>query len=191
MKCVTCNTQIPEARIRVLPNVRTCVNCSTESRWSAVPIIHHKTGNTIEVVKDPEVAKEFHRLSSRAGYGSMRGMRAGSSADSKISGGFGSTAFVGDRTAFERVGERALDMYELLGRERAERIVNDAVRSRIISDGQGVKIMKLIDHLNTPEPVEAKPAPKPKYNPYSKYEPRVPNPEVSEDIQYIFRNWKR
>ena len=56
---------------------RTCVNCSTEAKWSAVPVINHKTGNEVQVVKDPEVAAEFMAKSARVGFGTMRGMSAG------------------------------------------------------------------------------------------------------------------
>ena len=192
MKCKTCRETIPEARLRILPKAVTCVKCSTEERWSAVPIIHHKTGNTIEVVKDREVAEEFHRLSARAGFGTMRGLRAGVSGGTKTKlGSFGSTAFVGTPEAFNQVGERAMDAYEAFGIEKAEQFVQKSVQTRLISDSQGAKIMRLIRVMNAPADPEPAPKKVQKYNPYSKYEPKQPKPEVSEDIQYIFRNWKR
>ena len=56
---------------------RTCVNCSNEPKWSSVPVINHKTGNEIQIVKDPEVAAEFMAKSARVGFGTLRGMASG------------------------------------------------------------------------------------------------------------------
>ena len=53
---------------------RTCVNCSVEPKWSSIPVINHKTGNEIQIVKDPEVAAEFMAKTARVGFGTMRGM---------------------------------------------------------------------------------------------------------------------
>lgn len=70
-----CTNSIPEARYRL--GYRTCLSCSKEERWSAIPVINHKTGNEIQIVKDREVAEEFMRKSSRVGFGTMRGMTSG------------------------------------------------------------------------------------------------------------------
>lgn len=51
-----------------------CVNCSETPRVSGVQLTYHKTGNTIQVVKDPEVAAEFIAKSTRCGFGTLRGM---------------------------------------------------------------------------------------------------------------------
>ena len=59
MKCTVCSEVIPEARLKAIPGVKSCVKCSTEDKWSAVPIIHHKTGNEIEIYKE-----EYNRLNA-------------------------------------------------------------------------------------------------------------------------------
>ena len=74
-KCKICQLEVPLKRWDM--GYRTCVSCSTEARWSAVPVINHKTGNEVQVVKDPEVAAEFIAKSSRVGFGTMRGMSVG------------------------------------------------------------------------------------------------------------------
>lgn len=51
-----------------------CVNCSETPKVSGVQITYHKTGNTIQVVKDPEVAAEFVAKSTRSGFGALKGM---------------------------------------------------------------------------------------------------------------------
>ena len=70
--CKSCGNPMPDKRKEMGYSV--CVSCSTESKWSAVPVVHHKTGNEFQVVKDPEVAAEFVAKSSRCGFGTLRGM---------------------------------------------------------------------------------------------------------------------
>lgn len=71
MNC-KCGSIIPEKRIQM--GYKTCVECSTESRWTVVPVNYHKTGNTAEVIKDPEVAADFIFQSQRKSFGVLRGM---------------------------------------------------------------------------------------------------------------------
>jgi len=47
MKC-KCKNIIPQGRIAL--GYRTCIKCSTTELYSYVPIINHKTGNTIQIV---------------------------------------------------------------------------------------------------------------------------------------------
>jgi hypothetical protein len=70
--CNKCKTTFPTERYDI--GYRTCIECSEEPKWSAVPVINHKTGNEIQIVKDPEDAAEFLHKSARVGFGTMRGM---------------------------------------------------------------------------------------------------------------------
>ena len=70
--CKTCQSSVPDKRWEM--GYRVCVDCSTESKWSAIQVIHHKTGNETQVVKDPEVAAEFYAKSARTGFGTLKGM---------------------------------------------------------------------------------------------------------------------
>jgi hypothetical protein len=70
-----CSIKIPELRYQM--GYRTCINCSSEARWSGVPVINHKTGNEIQIIKDPEVAAEFLAKSARVGFGTSKGMTTG------------------------------------------------------------------------------------------------------------------
>lgn len=72
MRTCTCGLPIPEGRVRL--GYRVCVSCSTEARWSALHVVYHKTGNTIEVVKDPELAALATAMSARSGFGVLKGM---------------------------------------------------------------------------------------------------------------------
>jgi hypothetical protein len=75
MKCKACQIEIHPKRFEL--GYRTCVECSVEPKWSSVPVINHKTGNEIQIVKDPEVAAEFMAKSARKGFGTLKGMSSG------------------------------------------------------------------------------------------------------------------
>lgn len=53
-----CGTEVHPIRINY--GYKTCVPCSTVEDYSYVPIINHKTGNTIQVVSQ-EVSASVHR----------------------------------------------------------------------------------------------------------------------------------
>lgn len=71
MNC-KCGNKIPELRVK--KGYKTCVTCSTESKWSGVQVVHHKTGNETQIIKDPEVAADFIAKSARSGYGTLKGV---------------------------------------------------------------------------------------------------------------------
>lgn len=71
MKC-TCGTSIHPKRAEL--GYKTCVDCSTERKWGVVPITYHKTGNTVEIVKDPDLAEEMNAMAQRKGFGVMKGL---------------------------------------------------------------------------------------------------------------------
>jgi len=73
MDCIKCNSQIPEGRIQILPNTKTCVNCSSAGKWYARAVITGKTTySEVEVIKDSDSIKEMRRYDSkgRTGFGS-------------------------------------------------------------------------------------------------------------------------
>ena len=67
-----CGKKYPAKRKEMGYN--TCVECSTEQTWSCNPLTFHKTGNTIEVIKDPEVAYNINQMASRKTYGVASGV---------------------------------------------------------------------------------------------------------------------
>ena len=153
MNCKSCGNTIPCKRLEIMPGCTTCVNCSIESKFSGVPVINHKTGNEVQVVKDPEVAKEFLKKSSRAGYGTMRGISSGNTAlaKKKVRGLVGTTAAVPGKENFERYGKIAMQEFESFGIVRCTKLVQTAVSNRNITQLQGEKILQLIDLLNSKE----------------------------------------
>ena len=67
-----CGSLIPEARIEM--GYKSCVECSNEERWSCNPLTFHKTGNSIEVIKDRELAEEVAKKAQRRNYGVLKGV---------------------------------------------------------------------------------------------------------------------
>jgi hypothetical protein len=65
--CSICNDKIPSGRLKILPNTKTCVNHSNTFKYAGRMVVHHKTGNEIEIYKDPELAKEMFRLDNTKG----------------------------------------------------------------------------------------------------------------------------
>ena len=188
--CSSCQQPIPEGRFKVLPSATTCVKCSTEEKWSGGHVIHHKTGNEVCVIKDKELAKEFHRMSSRVGFGTMRGLKPGVSGGKTPKGPGAGFAIIADKATFEAIGTKAMDMYDLCGIDRARRFLSEKVSERIISESQSQKILSLIESMHTKE------VPKPKkkvekYNPYGKYEPETTKGIVSKEIEDAFKYWQR
>jgi hypothetical protein len=57
-KYCRCGATIPQARLNY--GYRTCVCCSTVKTYSYVPIIEHKTGNTIQIVSQ-ELSELVHK----------------------------------------------------------------------------------------------------------------------------------
>ena len=74
MKCIKCNKPIPEGRLKILPNAKECVGCSSTERNYVRPIISGKTTySEVEVIKNKDTKDYLRRLDSkgRQGFGSM------------------------------------------------------------------------------------------------------------------------
>jgi hypothetical protein len=71
VKC-KCGQHIPSKRLELGYSV--CVECSSEPAWSCSALTYHKTGNTIEIIKDPELAYNINQMASRKSFGVMKGI---------------------------------------------------------------------------------------------------------------------
>ena len=70
-KCIKCKEDINPLRVKALPGTKTCVNCSTTSRWYVRNIISGKTEYAgAEVIKDPIAAESIKNMGKRLGWGS-------------------------------------------------------------------------------------------------------------------------
>jgi hypothetical protein len=71
MQCSKCLNEINPLRLKALPETKTCVNCSSTSKWYVRNIISGKTTYAeTEVIKNPELAKSISNMDRRTGWGS-------------------------------------------------------------------------------------------------------------------------
>ena len=140
-----CNHNIPQARLDL--GYKVCVECSTEEKLGCIDTIHHKTGNTIQVMSR-EDADKANKLTKRAGFGILRSMSNGSSQrkSNMITGC--STTYVGNDVMFEQIGKTYIDYLEV-DKEIAQRYLDRALNNVEISQNQYNKIKLLCYNLNT------------------------------------------
>jgi hypothetical protein len=141
-----CNHNIPQARLDL--GYKVCVECSTEEKLGCIDTIHHKTGNTIQVMSR-EDADKASKLTRRAGFGILRSMSGGSTSQrkAKIINGC-STTYVGNDVMFEQVGKTYIDFLDV-DKEIAERYLDRALNNLEISQLQYNKIKLVCYNLNT------------------------------------------
>jgi hypothetical protein len=67
MLCKICEIEIPELRLKALPNVKTCVDCSSTSRIAGFPLITGKNSYSELQLVDQELAQELYLKQDRKG----------------------------------------------------------------------------------------------------------------------------
>ena len=141
-----CNHNIPQARLDL--GYTECVDCSTVQKLGCIDAIHHKTGNTIQVMSR-EDADKASKLTKRAGFGILRSMSGGSSQRKpKYKYDGCSTTYVGNDTMFEQICKTYIDYLDV-DKEIAERYLDRALNNLGISQLQYNKIKLLCYNLNT------------------------------------------
>lgn len=80
-----CGKTVHPERIKLGYNF--CVDCSDVKKFTGHLVVFHKTGNMYDIIKDPTVAADLDRLSSRNGFGSKRRglVKEGTNTTKKIS----------------------------------------------------------------------------------------------------------
>jgi len=156
MKCKHCEEIIPQKRVDL--GYRECVNCSTTQRWSANPVIFHKTGNTTEIIKDPEVAADIAFASARKGFGVLRGMtgrrkpveaknktvKKSQPIQQNLSRPIGSYK---PTYYFEEVGAEAMSLLETLGAAAACEHIEKSLEEKRIFKKQALQLNQIIEQL--------------------------------------------
>ena len=141
-----CNHNIPQARLDL--GYKVCVNCSTEEKLGCIDTIHHKTGNTIQVMSR-EDADKASKLTRRSGFGVLRSMTGGSTSQRKAKITHGcSTTTIGNDIMFEHIGKTYMDYLEV-DENIAKRFLDRALNNVEISQNQYNKIKLLCYNLNT------------------------------------------
>lgn len=67
MDCIRCGQEIPEARLKALPQVKTCVNCSQTNRVYGFAVISGKTTYSELQIVSEEAAQELYEKQDRKG----------------------------------------------------------------------------------------------------------------------------
>ena len=65
--CISCGKEIPELRIKALPNSKTCVACSDTARVAGFPLITNKTSYSELQIVPQETAEELYLKQDRKG----------------------------------------------------------------------------------------------------------------------------
>jgi len=187
--CKSCNIEIPINRLKIVPNTMHCVNCSDVEKVSAIPIIHHKTGNEIQIVSDSKVAAEFHKIASRTGFGTLRGLKPGKSGGSTHKLNCNTTSIIesnADEKVYDALGTRVMELYDLFGKDKAMKLIRESIDSRLISRYQGSKLISIVNALSKqPEPELTDVAVS--YKPKNETVKSV----ISDEIAETFKHWKR
>ena len=72
--CLRCGEQIPEGRLKALPNTTTCTACSSTNRTKGFMSYDHKTAPVLNLC-DNEQAEEVYAKTRRRGQGVLPGIR--------------------------------------------------------------------------------------------------------------------
>lgn len=67
MKCTICEAEIPPKRLEILPQVKTCVHCSSTARVAGFPMITSKTSYSELQIVSQETAQELYGKQDRKG----------------------------------------------------------------------------------------------------------------------------
>ena len=180
MQCSKCQAKIPAARLRALPNTKTCVECSNVERNNVRTIISGKTTySEWEVIKNKDTKEYLQKLDSkgRQGFGSMlyRGSRQEPSHKIEKTGG-NIRLYVKTYThdKLKKVIEDAMIWIDI-DRPRAISVIDKAVTNDTISERQRKQAMDIIEVFS--------PSPK-------KPEVKVKQHNIDPDIINAFKYWK-
>ena len=180
--CCKCNQPIPKARVKALPNTRTCVECSAVERNYVRTIISGKTTySEVEVIKNKDTKEYLQRLDSkgRQGFGSML-YRASKNDPSPKASSLSLKTRVSRKMPeytqanFEKVLGEAMEWLDH-DKNYAIQKIEKACKEETISGTQCRRALEIIEVFKpTPKVVEKK----------------VEQEPVDDEILHAFRNWK-
>lgn len=67
MICIYCGNEIPEGRLKIFPNAKTCVNCSTAEKVTGFAMIDGKTEYSSLQILDKKTFKRLKDLDKTKG----------------------------------------------------------------------------------------------------------------------------
>ena len=156
MKC-SCGKEIPEVRIKM--GYKTCVECSTEDKWGCSHLVFHKTGNTIEIIKDKDLCEQINEMAKRPTFGICNGMK-GTYRKKKIKPASREIikSEVPDKILkrekpnvtyqFEKIGQQALSIFEKNGIDAANLFLKESVKNLLISPNHRKQIENILKYFS-------------------------------------------
>jgi hypothetical protein len=149
MNCKQCGEKIPIQRLKILPNSKECVKCSTTEAVGCVDMVFHKTGNTIQILPKSD-ADKINKLARRTTFGAMSSLKGGSGKEDKIRLK-GTTAVIRKSTEddFKLVGEKMMYWLELGYINKAIDVINSSFQSRLISAAQLNRLRTILDYFKS------------------------------------------
>ena len=181
MDCCKCYKPIPEARLKALPNTKTCIECSSVERDYVRTIISGKTTySEVEVIKNKDTKEYLRKLDSkgRQGFGSMlyrasKSIPEPKASNIKLNTRVARTMPEFTRANFEKVLEEA--MLFLDDKDYAIQKVEKACEQEMISGVQRRQILEILEVFKPTTKV---------------VKPKVEQEPVDDEILHAFRNWK-
>ena len=181
MDCCKCCKPIPEARLKALPDTKTCVECSSVERDYVRTIISGKTTySEVEVIKNKDTKEYLQKLDSkgRQGFGSMlyrasKSIPEPKASNVKLNTRVARTMPEFTRANFEKVLEEA--MLFLDDKDYAIKKVEKACEQEMISGVQRRQILEILEVFKPTTKV---------------VKPKVEQEPVDDEILHAFRNWK-
>ena len=179
MKCKHCQTVIPKARLKILPNTKECVECSSTDRNYVRTIISGKTTySEVEVIKNKDTKDYLKRLDSkgRQGFGSML-YRA-----SRIESNTPSASL---KTNIRKLPEYSEEEYKNILKEAIDWIDHDKTYAlKIIDKAFNSERISGINYRHAKEIIETlKPSPQ--------KEVKIKHEVIDEEILQAFKNWRQ
>ena len=153
MNCCKCHKPIPKPRLKALPNVRECIECSSEERNMVRAVITGKTTySEIEVIKNKKTKEYLNKLvgKGRRGFGSMlhRGTRNEPALKNVRLGKTMPVFRMPTKEDFDRIGKQVMWYMELDMSEKADRIMNEALDNRVITGIQYRQLKEIVKHFD-------------------------------------------
>lgn len=142
-----CGNEIPEVRVKL--GYKTCVECSKEDKWGCSHLIFHKTGNTIEIIKDKELCEQINMMAERPAFGVSRGVKGNirkphapkNPSPRKI-------RKEEPKLSLEEVGKQAMHLNDKKGPNSATIFLDECLKKKFISNYQYKRIQEIIFAIN-------------------------------------------
>jgi hypothetical protein len=147
MRCKKCGILIPHERLKIIPNAKECISCSSVEAVGCVDMVYHKTGNTIQVLPK-EQADKINKLAKRTTFGAMASLKGGSgSSENKKLKGTTSVIRKSSKQDFELAGNSMMYWLDLGFPKKAKNVIEISFQSRLINQTQKRRLVEIFNYF--------------------------------------------